>query len=35
VGLIADQFGCRKIDVTIGSGAGGRMKLVRIDLPQV
>ena len=31
VGLIADQFGCRKVDVTIRSGAGGRMKLVRID----
>ncbi len=28
--LIADQFGCRKADVTIRSGAGGRMKLVRI-----
>ena len=31
VGLIADQFGCRKTDVTIRSGASGRMKLVRID----
>ena len=31
VGLIADRFGCRKADVTIRSGAGGRMKLVRID----
>jgi uncharacterized protein (TIGR00251 family) len=34
VGLIADQFGCRKADVTIRSGAGGRMKLVRIELTQ-
>ena len=33
VGLIADRFGCRKADVTIRSGAGGRMKLVRIDAP--
>jgi len=30
VGLIADQFGCRKANVTIRSGAGGRMKLIRI-----
>lgn len=34
VALIADRFGCRKADVTIRSGAGGRMKLVRIDAPQ-
>jgi uncharacterized protein (TIGR00251 family) len=34
VGLIAERFGCRKADVEIRSGAGGRMKLVRIDLPQ-
>ena len=33
VALIADQFGCRKADVTIKSGAGGRMKLVRIGAP--
>ena len=33
VALIADRFGCRKADVTIRSGAGGRMKLVRIDVP--
>lgn len=31
VGLIADRFGCRKAEVTIRSGAAGRMKLVRID----
>ena len=31
VGLIADQFACRKADVTIRSGAGGRMKLISID----
>lgn len=35
IGLIAERFGCRKADVEIRSGAGGRMKLVRIDLPQV
>lgn len=34
VALIADQFGCRKADVTIRSGASGRMKLVRIDVPR-
>ena len=32
--LIAERFRCRKADVEIRSGAGGRMKLVRIDLPQ-
>jgi uncharacterized protein len=34
VALIADHFGCRKADVVIRSGAGGRMKLVRIDAPE-
>ena len=34
VALIADQFGCRKAEVTIRSGASGRMKLVRIDTPK-
>ena len=34
VALIAAQFGCRKADVTIRSGAGGRMKLIRIDAPK-
>jgi uncharacterized protein len=29
--LVARQFGCRKADVLIKSGASGRMKLVRID----
>lgn len=28
--LIADRFDCRKKDVTIKAGAGGRMKLVTI-----
>jgi hypothetical protein len=32
--LIAGRFRCRKADVEIRSGAGGRTKLVRIDLPQ-
>jgi uncharacterized protein (TIGR00251 family) len=31
VALIARKFGCRKAQVTIKAGAGGRMKLVRID----
>lgn len=30
VALVAAQFGCRKTDVDIKAGAGGRMKLVRI-----
>lgn len=28
--LIAEKFGCRKNQVAIKAGAGGRMKLVRI-----
>jgi len=31
IALIAEKFGCRKAQVTIKAGAGGRMKLVRID----
>ena len=31
IGLVAKQFGCRKVDVTIRSGASGRMKRVQID----
>ena len=31
IALIAKKFGCRKAQVTIKAGAGGRMKLVRID----
>jgi hypothetical protein len=31
VALVARHFKCRKADVTIKSGASGRMKLVRID----
>ena len=31
IALVAKQFGCRKADVTIKSGASGRMKLVEID----
>lgn len=34
IALIAGRFRCRKADVEIRSGAGGRTKLVRIDLPQ-
>lgn len=30
IALVARQFGCRKADVHIKSGAGGRMKLVQI-----
>jgi uncharacterized protein (TIGR00251 family) len=30
IALIAERFGCRKADVEIRSGAGGRTKLVRI-----
>jgi uncharacterized protein len=31
VALVAKHFACRKSDVSIKSGASGRMKLVRID----
>lgn len=31
VALLARHFGCRQADVTIRSGAGGRLKRVRID----
>ena len=34
IALIAERFRCRKADVEIRSGAGGRLKLVLIDLPQ-
>ena len=34
VALIAGHFGCHKADVSIRSGASGRMKLVRIDVPR-
>lgn len=30
IALLADQFGCRKADIAIKAGAGGRMKLVTI-----
>ena len=29
--LVAKHFGCRKSDVSIRSGASGRLKLVRIE----
>jgi uncharacterized protein len=31
IGLVAKQFGCRKSDVSIKSGASSRTKLVRIE----
>lgn len=31
IALIAARFGCRKAQVSIKSGAAGRMKLVRIE----
>lgn len=31
IALVARHFGCRKADVTIKSGASGRMKWVRIE----
>ena len=34
IALVADRFRCRKAAVTIKSGAGGRMKLVRIETAQ-
>ena len=31
VALVAEQFRCRRADVTIKSGASGRTKLVKIE----
>jgi uncharacterized protein (TIGR00251 family) len=31
IGLVAKQFGCRKAEVSIKSGASSRTKLVRIE----
>ena len=31
IALVAERFGCRRKDVSIRSGASGRMKLVQID----
>ncbi len=31
LGLVAKQFGCRVAQVSIRSGASGRMKLVRVE----
>ncbi|HXR58719.1 MAG TPA: DUF167 domain-containing protein [Burkholderiales bacterium] len=31
VELVAERFGCRKSQVMIKSGAGGRMKLVKVE----
>ena len=33
IALIAKHFECRKSDVSIKSGAAGRVKLVRIEVP--
>jgi uncharacterized protein len=32
IALIAKRFGCRKADVAISSGAGARVKLVKIAI---
>ena len=31
IALVADRLGCRKAAVTIKAGAGGRVKLVRVE----
>lgn len=31
IALVAAQLGCRKADVSVKSGASGRMKLVKIE----
>lgn len=31
IALVAEHFGCAKAAVTIKAGAGGRMKLVRVE----
>jgi uncharacterized protein (TIGR00251 family) len=33
IALVARRFGCPKAAVSIRSGAGGRTKLVRVELP--
>jgi len=33
ISLIAERFGCRKAAVAITSGASGRRKIVKVDLP--
>jgi uncharacterized protein (TIGR00251 family) len=33
VTLVAVHFGCRKAAVAIKAGAGGRMKLIKIEVP--
>jgi uncharacterized protein (TIGR00251 family) len=33
LGLVAGHFGCRKSSVSIKSGASGRTKLIRVELP--
>jgi uncharacterized protein YggU (UPF0235/DUF167 family) len=35
IALVADHFHCRKSAVSIRSGAGGRLKLVRIEISDV
>ena len=31
IALVAERFGCRKAAVAIKAGAGGRMKLVKVE----
>jgi uncharacterized protein len=31
IGLVAERFGCAKAAVNIQAGAGGRLKLVRVE----
>ncbi len=33
VALVAEHLGCRKAAVTIKAGAGGRMKLIKVEAP--
>lgn len=33
IALVADRFQCRKSAVSIKSGASGRMKLIRVQVP--
>ena len=33
VTLVAEHLGCRKAAVVIKAGAGGRMKLIKIEVP--
>ena len=32
IGLVAEKFGCKRAAITIKAGAGGRIKLIRVEV---